>query len=316
MYKGSLCDVAGLLVGHSQDERGMTGVSVVLCYDGAVAGVDVRGAAPGTRETDLLKSENMIERIHAVVLSGGSAFGLDSATGVMKALEEADVGYQAGAFRVPIVCGAVIFDLETGEPGIRPNARMGYEAALRASDSPAQGAVGAGKGATIGKLVPGSTRAKGGLGMASMRLPGGGTVAAMVVVNAAGDVVDPATGLVVASGSIAGRPVRAVEAMLSGYEGSASPAGDLMGTNTTIGVVATDVKLSKAQANRLATVSHDGLALAIRPVHTMADGDTMFALSTGDKECNPVVLHAAAVEVVSRAIVNAAHPGNLGGEQA
>ncbi len=308
MYKGSICDVGGLTVGHAQDEKGMTGVTAILLGDGAVAGVDVRGAAPGTRETDLLRSENMIEKIHAVVLTGGSAFGLDAAGGVMKALEEKGVGFDAGAFKVPIVCAAVLFDLEIGEPGIRPTARMGYEAALRADTNPAQGAVGAGKGATVGKLVPGSVPAKGGIGMASMQLPGGGCVAAMVAVNAAGDVVDPATGITVACGSLAGRPVHAAEALLEGAQ-----AEGFAGRNTTIGLVATDVRLTKAQANRLAQVAHDGLARAIRPVHTVADGDTLFAVSTGQKSCNPVVLQTCAVEVVSRAIVNAVHPDVLEG---
>lgn len=309
MYKGSICDVGGITVGHAQDERGMTGVTAFLFGEGAVAGVDVRGAAPGTRETDLLKSENMIEKIHAVVLSGGSAFGLDAAGGVMKALEEMGIGFDAGAFKVPIVCAAVLFDLGMGDPGIRPNARMGYEAALRADTNPAQGAVGAGKGATVGKLVPGSTPAKGGIGMASLQLPGGGCVAAMVAVNAAGDVVDPSTGITVACGSLAGRPVHAVQALLE--DGHSDPFS--AGRNTTIGLVATDVRLTKPQANRLAQVAHDGLARAIRPVHTVADGDTLFAVSTGEKTCNPVVLQACAVEVVSRAIVNAVHPDILEG---
>lgn len=301
MYKGSICNVSGLTVGHAQDERGMTGVTVFLFANGAVAGVDVRGAAPGTRETDLLKSENMIEKIHAVVLSGGSAFGLDASGGVMRALEEMGIGFDAGPFKVPIVCAAVLFDLTMGDPAIRPNARMGYEAAMRAGTNPAQGSVGAGKGATVGKLVPGSTPAKSGIGMASMQLPGGGTIAAMVAVNAAGDVIDPATNKVLACGTLAGRPVLAVDALLGGDQ----PSPFTQGQNTTIGLVATDVKLTKAQANRLAQVSHDGLARTIRPVHTVADGDTLFAVSTGDKECNPIVLHTCAVEVVSRAIQNA-----------
>ncbi|MDR3085003.1 MAG: P1 family peptidase [Christensenellaceae bacterium] len=300
MYKGNLCDVPNILVGHAQDERGMTGVTALLALSGAVAGVDVRGAAPGTRETDLLKSENTVEKIHGIALCGGSAFGLDAAGGVMTALEERGIGFEAGAFKVPIVCAAVIFDLGEGEPGIRPSARMGYEAAVRAGVSPAQGSVGAGKGATVGKLVPGTTRAKGGLGMASMRLPGGGTIAAMMVVNAAGDVVDPNTGELIACGTLGGRPVKAFDALIAAGE-----ANEIPGQNTTIGVIATDVALTKAQANRLAAVAHDGLARSILPVHTVSDGDTIFALSTGSKICHPMALHACAVEVVARAVVNA-----------
>lgn len=305
MYKGTICDVPGIRVGQVHDERGMTGVSVFLFGEGATAGVDVRGAAPGTRETDLLKSENTVQKIHAVVLTGGSAFGLDAASGVMKALEETGVGVSVGPFKVPIVCAAVLFDLFQGDPSIRPNARMGYEAALHADTSPAQGAVGAGRGATVGKLVPGSVCGKGGIGTASMALPGGGTVAAMVAVNAAGDVIDPETGIVMACGTLAGRPVHAQEALL---ESGASTA--FLHANTTIGLIATDVALSKPEANRLATAGHDGFARAIHPSHTVSDGDTLFAVSTGSRECAPVVLQAAAAVVVSRAIVNAVYYAN------
>ena len=301
MYKGSICDVKGFKVGHAQNEEARTGCTVLFAEEGFTAGVDVRGAAPGTRETDLLKSENMMQKINAIVLTGGSAFGLDACTGVMNELEKRGIGYDVGITKVPIVCSAVLFDLAVGDAFTRPDAKMGKEALENATDSPAFGKVGAGCGATVGKMLPGCTPARSGIGSASMKLPGGGTVAAMVAVNAAGDVYDPATGKCVACGSIGGQPV----AISSAFAAMTAQ----LGTNTTIGVVATDVKLSKVECNRLATVAHDGYALAIRPVHTAADGDTLFAVSLGEYTCEPVILQAAAVEVVARAILNAVEGG-------
>lgn len=301
MYSGSICDVKGLLVGHAQNEEARTGCTVLFASDGFAAGVDVRGAAPGTRETDLLKPENMMQKINAIVLTGGSAFGLDACSGVMHALEEKNIGYDVGLTKVPIVCGAVLFDLGVGDAFIRPDAAMGRLALENATDAPAFGKVGAGCGATVGKMLPGSAPCRSGIGSASIKLPGGGTVAAMIAVNAAGDVYDPATGRCVACGSIGGQPMP-ISAAFSAMTAQ-------QGTNTTIGVVATDVKLSKVELSRLATVAHDGFALAIRPVHTAADGDTLFAVSHGDFTCEPVILQAAAVEVVARAILNAVEGG-------
>lgn len=303
MYSGNICDVKGLMVGHAQNEDARTGCTVLYAPDGFVAGVDVRGAAPGTRETDLLKSENMMPRINAIVLSGGSAYGLDACSGVMNALEERGVGFDVGITKVPIVCGAVLFDLMVGDAFVRPDAAMGRLALQNASTTPLFGAVGAGTGATVGKLIPGATARRSGIGSASMALPGGGTVAAMVAVNAAGDVYDPQTGQCVACGQVDGQPVAVLDALLNLSETGGFSA--FTGKNTTIGVVATDVALEKVECNRLATVAHDGYALAIRPVHTISDGDTLFAVSHGDKACNPVILQAAAVQVVSRAILNA-----------
>lgn len=301
MYKGSICDVKGLLIGHAHNEEARTGCTVLFAEEGFIAGVDVRGAAPGTRETDLLKSENMMQKINAIVLTGGSAYGLDACSGVMHALEERGIGYDVGIAKVPIVCGAVLFDLATGSSTIRPDAAMGRQALESATASPAFGKVGAGCGATLGKMLPGCTPARSGIGSASMKLPGGGTVAAMVAVNACGDVYDPYTGKCISCGSINGQPMP-ISAAFAAMTAQ-------MGTNTTIGVVATDVKLSKVECNRLATVAHDGFALAIRPVHTAADGDTLFAVSHGEYTCEPVILQAAAVEVVARAILNAAEGG-------
>lgn len=301
MYSGSICDVKGLKVGHAQNEEARTGCTVLFAEEGFAAGVDVRGAAPGTRETDLLKSENMMQKINAIVLTGGSAYGLDACSGVMHALEEQNIGYDVGVAKVPIVCGAVLFDLAVGSSTIRPDAAMGREALENATDAPVFGKVGAGCGATLGKMLPGCTPARSGIGSASMKLPGGGTVAAMVAVNACGDVYDHLTGKCISCGSIGGQPmpINAAFAAMTAQ----------MGTNTTIGIVATDVKLSKVECNRLATVAHDGYALAIRPVHTAADGDTLFAVSLGEYACEPVILQAAAVEVVARAIQNAAEGG-------
>ena len=304
MYPGSITDVAGLSVGHATERARPTGCSVVLCEDGATCGVDVRGAAPGTRETDLLRPDNLVEQVHAVLLSGGSAFGLDAAGGVMRWLEERGRGYAVGPVRVPIVPAAVLFDLWLGDPRVHPGADSGYAAcAAASSEAPLQGSVGAGAGATVGKLFGVERGMKGGIGSASLRV-GGVTVAALVAVNATGDVIDPASGAVIAGTRGAdGRPRSAARAIVGGE----LPARAQPGMATTIGVVATDAALSKAQANRLATMAHDGLARTIHPVHTMADGDTLFALATGRSGLpgEMTALGVLAAEVTARAVLNA-----------
>ena len=301
LYNGSVCDINGILVGHEQNFDAMTGVTCVLCPNGATGGVSVRGAAPGTRETDLLNPENTVDKLHAVTLCGGSAYGLEAASGVMRWLEEKGYGLEMNVCKVPIVSAAVIYDLGVGDAKVRPDVQMGYKAAQNASNTFLQGQVGAGTGATCGKLVPGGKAHRGGIGTASIKLPSGTIVSAIIVVNACGDVYDPKDGSVVACGNIAGQPVPVLSAMLGGMQQK-----DLTGQNTTIGVVVTNAKLTKAQANRLASVSHDGLALAIRPSHTIMDGDTLFAMATGEvEESNLFLLHAAAVEAVSRAVLNA-----------
>ncbi len=308
-YPGDITNVHGIRVGQAHSERGKTGVTVVLCRkEGAVGGVSVRGAAPGTRETDLLRPGNLVERVNAVVLSGGSAFGLDAAGGVMRYLEQMGCGMDMGNVHVPIVPAAVLFDLNVGDPSIRPDAAMGRSACMNAAKGMGQGKFGAGFGATVGKLVPGAVPQESGIGSASITLPEGVTVGAVVAVNAVGDVYHPETGEVLGCAHMPdGTPVLA-EGLLYGH----APAPQQIripapGTNTTIGVVAVDCKLTKEQANRLADVSHDGLARAIRPVHTQMDGDTMFSLATGrtDSEVNFVKLCAAAAEVTARAIANA-----------
>jgi L-aminopeptidase/D-esterase-like protein len=302
---GSFTDVPGLRVGHFTDRRRPTGRTVVMTEDGAVGGVDVRGSAPGTRETDLLQPTNLFEKVHAVMLSGGSALGLDAATGVMRYLEERRIGYDVGVTHVPIVPAAIIFDLGVGDGRIRPDAQAGYRACEAAStDRPAEGNVGAGAGATVGKLFGARRAMKGGLGMASIKVAGL-TVGALVVVNAVGDVIDPDT-----ARPIAGARTEDGRRLLDARRAIAAgqvPERLLAGTNTTIGVVATDAVLTKAQAQKIAQMAHDGFARSINPVHTMSDGDTLFALGTGKsgKTGNPNLLRMLGAEVMARAVVRA-----------
>ena len=307
LFPGAITQVRGLEVGQFTDPRRPTGCSVVIARTGAVGGVDVRGAAPGTRETDLLDPANLVGVVHAVLLTGGSAWGLDAAGGVMRWLEEEGVGLYVGSAPgqvVPIVPAAVLFDLHVGDARIRPGADAGYAACAAASrDAPTQGNVGAGAGATVGKLFGMPYAMKGGIGTASVTLEGV-TVGALIAVNALGDVVDPATGTPIAGARTAdGRALRgSVAAVLAGE----APLSLLAGVNTTIGVVATDAPLSKAQCQRLAGAGHDGLARAIRPVHTMSDGDTLFALATGQAPALDFnVLCIMAAEAVARACLNA-----------
>jgi L-aminopeptidase/D-esterase-like protein len=304
LFPGSITDVQGLKVGHHTDPRRPTGCTVVLCESGVACGVDVRGAAPGTRETDLLVPGNLVDRVHALVLAGGSAFGLDAASGVMRWLDERGHGFTVGPARVPIVPAAVLFDLWLGDARIRPDADAGFEACEVASEqAPAQGSVGAGAGATVGKVFGIAHAMKGGIGSASLEV-NGVRIAALVAVNAAGDVIDPATARVVAgSRQLDGRTPRRITAALAR---GLMPPNILAGAATTIGIVATDAALDKAQCSRLATMSHDGLARCIDPVHTASDGDTMFALATGGaRRALPLtVLGALAAEVTQRAVLN------------
>ena len=306
LFPGAITQVRGLEVGQFTDPRRPTGCSVVIARTGAVGGVDVRGAAPGTRETDLLDPANLVGVVHAVLLTGGSAWGLDAAGGVMRWLEEEGVGLYVGSAPgqvVPIVPAAVLFDLHVGDARIRPDAAAGYAACQAAGDEIAQGNAGDGAGATVGKLFGMPYAMKGGIGTASVTLEGV-TVGALIAVNALGDVVDPAAGTPIAGARTEdGQQLRgSVAAALAGDK----PLALLAGANTTIGVVATDAPLTKAQCQRLAGAGHDGLARAIRPVHTMSDGDTLFALSTGMAGALDFnVLCTMAGEAVARACVNA-----------
>ena len=294
----TLTAIDRIQVGHATDTDARTGCTVIICPEGATAGVDVRGAAPGTRETESIRPGRLIQKVHAVLLTGGSAFGLDAAGGVVQYLEENDIGFQAGSVRVPIVPAAVIFDLHVGDAHVRPDRQMGYQACVDAADTPVvMGAVGAGTGATVGK-APNVMPSAGGVGSACISLENGLAVAALTVVNALGNVVDPVTGEIVAGGTINGSFVDITERLLD--------ADIVPGTNTTIGVVATNAILSVAEATRVAEMAHDGMARAVRPSHTMFDGDTLFTLATGEHSGSSVnSIGILAAEVVAESIVKA-----------
>jgi L-aminopeptidase/D-esterase-like protein len=300
-----LTAVAGLKVGHRTLDTRPTGCTVVLAESGAVAGVDVRGAAPGTRETDVLNPLNLVDQVHAIVLSGGSAFGLDAASGVMRYLEERKIGFPTSYGVVPIVPAAILFDLGVGDPKVRPGADCGYAAAASASAGAIEeGNVGAGSGATVGKVMGMDRAMKGGIGTASITLPDGLTVAALVAVNAYGDVIDPATGRVVAGVRNAdGNGLADARVLLRTGASQKKPIGE----NSTIGVVATNARLTKTQATKVAQMAHDGLARSITPVHSLADGDTIFALATGTLTGDADVsrIGALAAEAVADAVLRA-----------
>lgn len=318
---GSLTDVPGIEVGHAHDLQALTGCTVVICRKGAVAGVDVRGGAPGTRETDLLNPVNLVQRVHAVLLAGGSAFGLDAASGVVRYLSERKIGFKTAAATVPIVPAAIIYDLNVGSRNVRPDAAMGYDACVAASASGfAEGNVGAGAGASVGKILGTALGMKSGVGTASVKV-GSMIVGALVVVNSLGDVVDPATGDLIA-GLRSGRigPLRvggadyladtlAVMKTLAGR----TALGIAQHQNTAIGVVATNVHLDKAGATKVAQMAQDGFARSLRPAHTMLDGDAIFALSTGRVRGNVSSVGAFAAEVVAQAVLRAARLASSAG---
>jgi L-aminopeptidase/D-esterase-like protein len=310
----AITDVRGIEVGHAQDNEALTGCTVILCRRGAVAGVDVRGGAPGTRETDLLNPVNLVEKVHAIVLSGGSAFGLDAASGVMKYLEEHNIGFNTGVAKVPIVPSAILYDLNLGRADVRPDPAMGYHAAASASsDAPTEGNVGAGTGASVGKMFGSSLATKSGVGTASMRIGGGVAVAALVAVNAWGDIVDPQTGEIVAglrSGKVGPLRVGGTGHFADTLAMMRRPLGrGLLGfasrANTVIGVVATNARLTKAQATKVAQMAQDGIARTIRPAHTLLDGDVLFALSTGARKADVSTVGAFAAEVMVQAVLRA-----------
>lgn len=298
-----ITDVAGLRVGHTTDLRALTGCTVVLSEAGAVGGVDVRGSAPGTRETDLLRPMNLVQRVHGVLLTGGSAFGLAAADGVMRYLEERGRGFETGVPgvpRIPIVPAAVIFDLRVGDPRARPTAQTGYDACRAASTTVEEGNVGAGTGATVGKFLGAASAMKGGVGSWSVTLPNGVVVGALAVVNAFGDVLDDRSGTILAGArDPGGAGLLNMSKLLQSVE---VPPGIGLGENTTLVVVATNARLSKEEVNWLARVAHDGLARVISPVHTLYDGDTVFALSIGDLRSHLLPLGAAAVDAVAEAV--------------
>jgi L-aminopeptidase/D-esterase-like protein len=307
---GTIVDVPGILVGHAQDEKALTGCTVVMMEQPAVCGVDVRGSAPGTRETDLLNPVNLVQVVHAICLSGGSAYGLDAAGGVMKYLEEKGCGLDVGFGVVPIVPAAVLFDLSVGDPTVRPDRKMGYLAASRAGKAAVpQGNVGAGTGASVGKLNGFARAMKSGVGSASRIMPNGLVVGAIVAVNALGDVRDPKTGEILAG------PLNEHGEILDSLSLLQTAAAWIPpGTNTTIAVVASNASLTKTEANKVAQMAHDGLAQTIRPVHTMYDGDTIFAAATGGVTASVDLVGALSAEVLAEAVVQAVrHAQDAGG---
>ena len=311
-FPNAITSVPGIRVGHAQDEEALTGCTVVLCENGAIGGVDQRGGAPGTRETDAMHPMHLVNEVHAVVLAGGSAFGLDAATGVVNYLEERGVGFDVRVARVPIVPAAILFDLGIGRSDVRPDAEMGYQACQNASaDPPAQGNIGAGTGATVGKIIGMAGAMKSGIGTASLEIGSGVIVGAIAAVNVFGDVIDPATGQIVAGARVVQKgPVKigkgpyfadtmcVMESLIG-----RTILGFMSRENTAIGVVATNAKLNKEQINKVAQMAQDGLARTVRPAHTMLDGDTIFALATGEKKADVNIVGAFAAEVFAEAVL-------------
>jgi L-aminopeptidase/D-esterase-like protein len=322
----AITDVRGIEVGHAQDEEALTGCTIILCRRGAVAGVDVRGSAPGTRETDLLDPLNLVEKVHAIVLAGGSAYGLEAADGVMRYLEEKKIGFNTGVAKVPIVPAAILFDLGIGRADVRPDSAMGYRAAASASSAaPAEGNVGAGTGASVGKMFGASLAMKAGIGTASIDIGGGVVVGALVAVNAWGDVIDPQTDEIIAglrSGKVGPLRVGGKEPFADTLAMMKSAVGRSVlslaaRANTVIGTVATNASLTKAQATKVAQMAQDGIARAVRPAHTMLDGDAIFALSTDTKKADVSAVGAfaaaAVAEAVTRGVRMAASAGGIPG---
>lgn len=298
---GHITDVPGFQIGHAENMDALTGCTIILCPEGTVGGVDQRGGAPGTRETDALRLVHLVNRVDAVLLTGGSAFGLDAASGVVRYLEEKGVGVNVGVACVPIVPTAVLFDLGIGSATTRPDAEMGYQACLNASaDAPAEGNVGAGTGATVGKILGAKQSTKAGIGTTSLKIGKGIVVGAIVAVNAFGDVIDPENGKIIAG-------ARKIKNFADTLKIMRSFVGrtvlNIASGNTVIGVVATNAKLNKEQATKVAQMAHNGLARTIRPATTMLDGDTVFALSNGDKEIDVNIVGAFAAQAYSQAIL-------------
>lgn len=303
MRQITFTEIGGIRVGHAQDLEAATGCTVIISEKGATVGVDVRGGAPGTRETDLLNPCNLVERVHAILLAGGSAFGLDAAAGVMQYLEERDVGFDVDVTRVPIVSGAVLFDLTIGNHRIRPDKAMGYQACLNAASTECkEGTIGAGTGATVGKILGIGRAMKSGLGCYALQTEDL-KVGALVIVNCLGDVVDPLSGERLAGPLNDDMQTLAdtEEIMISSLSGKSN----LFGGNTTIGVVATNVALTKAQATKLASMAQNGYARTMRPAHSMYDGDTIFAMSTGSFKADLSVVGLLAARAMERAVITA-----------
>ena len=312
--KKAITDVQGILVGHAQDYDALTGCTVVLCEKGVTGGVDQQGGAPGTRETDALRPMHLVDHVHAILLAGGSAYGLDAATGVMRYLEEKGIGYNTGVARVPIVAGAILFDLGIGRSDIRPNADMGYQACLNAStEPPAQGNYGAGTGATVGKIFGMKQAMKSGIGTSSVEIGNGVVVGAIIAVNAFGDVIEPGSGKIFAGARTTQKgPIKIGKNKL--YADSMQVMKTLIGrsiigiasrSNTMIGVVATNARLTKEETNKVAQMAQAGISRTIQPAHTMLDGDTIFALATNKRKADVNIVGSFSAQVVVEAIIQA-----------
>ena len=303
MQQINFTDIEDIAVGHAHNLDAGTGCTVVICEKGAVAGIDVRGGAPGTRESDLLNPVNLVEKIHAIVLAGGSAFGLDAASGVMQYLEERNIGFDVQVTRVPIVCGAVLFDLAIGDHRIRPDKEMGYQACRNtANKDRAEGNVGAGVGATVGKILGMPRAMKSGLGCHAIQL-GALRIGALVAVNCLGDVIDPETGERMAG--VLNEDMTGLADTEAVMIQSSAEKKNLFAGNTTIGIIATNAILTKSQATKLASMAHNGYARTMRPAHSMFDGDTIFTMGTGHVEADLSVLGLLSARVMERAVISA-----------
>ena len=303
MKEIAITDIDGIKVGHAQDLDAATGCTVIIGEAGMTAGVDVRGGAPGTRETDLLDPVNLVEQIHAVILAGGSAFGLDAASGVMQFLEEKKIGFDVSVTRIPIVCGAVLFDLTIGDHKVRPDKEMGYQACLNADNMEcSEGCVGAGAGATVGKILGMERCMKSGLGAYCIQT-GELRLGAIVAVNCLGDVIDPKTGEILAGVLDENRKkfLNSEEIMIKEFSGRKIEFSG----NTTIGVIVTNAKLTKSQTNKIASMAHNGYGRTMRPAHSMFDGDTIFAVTTGKVDADVSVTGLLAARIMERAVIRA-----------
>lgn len=312
-WHNAITDVPGIAVGHAQNEQALTGCTVILCPEGTTAGVDQRGGAPGTRETDLLHPMHLVNHVDAILLGGGSAYGLDAASGVMQYLEEQGRGVDTGVAKVPIVPAAILFDLAIGDPQIRPDKAMGYQACVNASTTPpAQGNVGAGSGATVGKILGPGQAMKSGIGTASLEIGNGVVVAAIFAVNAFGDIISPENGAIIAGArtlqkgpvKLGSGPVFADTIEIMKNMAGRAILEFASRQNTIIGAVATNARLNKEEINKVAQMAHNGLAAVVRPAHTMLDGDTIFALATNKKKADVNIVGTYAAQVVASAILN------------
>jgi L-aminopeptidase/D-esterase-like protein len=303
----SITDIKGIKVGHATDLTGYTGCTVLLCQEGVVCGLDIRGSASGTRQVDALNISHIVEQVHAIMLCGGSSFGLDAATGVMNYLDEKGIGFDVGIARIPIVPTAVIFDLFFGDPKKRPTAAMGYEACLNAREAVDEGSVGAGTGATVGKLFDVSRAMKGGVGTSSIFMPDGLIVGALVVVNAFGDIVDNVTGKIIAGARTSAESFEFAHTVECLKKGIVKKQFGIV--NTTLGVVATNARFNKREVTKIAQMAQGGLIKTISPVHTTFDGDLIFALATGEVEADinkvGVLSDFVIAEAVKRAVKKA-----------